>query len=913
MGIAMLFALATSIFNNANNSQLEKLRAQHQDFLDNSPFKANKDLTRKERKAMGLPPNAFYEQMWDLTLDPSTGRPMTERLFQLQSELRQQQVNRGGAGDNTQPWIDRGPNDQGGRTRGIMFDPNDIGNANPADDYTRVFAGGVSGGLWVNDDITDASSPWTLVQGVDSNIAVTVIVPDPSDTKTFYIGSGESYTSGDAIGRGIWKTTDSGATWTNIFGGFDNTSGQFINGIFYINDLVVRDNAGSTELYAAVAGAFFGNGIGFNQWHGLNEMGLYKSIDGGANWSRFAIQHGDGSFKNPNDIEIDIDNNIWFTTTSNSFGNPGGDIYKSTDGITFTLEETIPNAARTELEVSQNDADKFWVAANVSGQAALYTTNNAFTTRTTLNEPNDLDNGIPATDYTRGQAFYDLPIEADANDNLYVGGINLFRSTNDGTSWTQLSKWSNNNNLVTLNNFVHADQHAVVFRPGNDNQAALGCDGGVFFITDANAAASNTPGSIIELNNGYNTIQFYYGSIDEVDGADGDDLAGGTQDNGTQFVNDGSPGDNPYVDPVGGDGGYTEIDGADGYAITTYPGNNSRYVPIPTLPFPGTSITTVTIGGGGDFINQVELDKNLDILYANLSGGPNATFGLERVTEFIPGGPPRANQLLGSGILTNRPSALKVSPYTTTSTTLYVGQRDGTVWRVTNANTGGGTWTNITGPAFVGSVSAIELGQSESEIFVTMFNYGIESIWYSNDAGVTWTSKQGDLPDLPVYCILQNPILPSEVIIGTPLGVWGTPDITTASPQWVQLYNGMRDVPVLDLDVRPSDNIVLASTHGRGFFTSQFTGVPLSVDTNALSNDVKIFPTVSNGNIKVRSLNNLGQASLEVYNISGQKVFTDAIDLNSYENGISLNISSGIYMVKISGESFTKTQKIIIK
>ena len=63
-----------------------------------------------------------------------------------------------------------------------MFDPNDVGNANPSDDYTRVFAGGVSGGLWVNDDITNGNTSWTLVAGAPANISVTKIIYDPNNT-----------------------------------------------------------------------------------------------------------------------------------------------------------------------------------------------------------------------------------------------------------------------------------------------------------------------------------------------------------------------------------------------------------------------------------------------------------------------------------------------------------------------------------------------------------------------------------------------------------------------------------------------------------------------------------------------------------------------------------------------------------
>ena len=194
--IPLLFLLTTGVLyvTDFHKSDVDKLREKHQSFLDNSPFKETKNLSKEDRKALSLPPNAYYEQKWELSIDPNTGRPMPERVDKLQQELRLQRQNRGGGGDNFSPWNDRGPNNIGGRTRGIMFDPNDA-------DFNRVFAGGVSGGLWVNEDITDSNSSWTLVPGIGANISVTAIIYDPNDTNTFYIGSGESYTSGDAVGR----------------------------------------------------------------------------------------------------------------------------------------------------------------------------------------------------------------------------------------------------------------------------------------------------------------------------------------------------------------------------------------------------------------------------------------------------------------------------------------------------------------------------------------------------------------------------------------------------------------------------------------------------------------------------------------------------------------------------------------
>ena len=109
-----------------------------------------------------------------------------------------------------------------------------------------------------------------------------------------------------------------------------------------------------------------------------------------------------------------------------------------------------------------------------------------------------------------------------------------------------------------------------------------------------------------------------------------------------------------------------------------------------------------------------------------------------------------------------------------TSSTLMVGLENGRVLKVENANTANPQWTNLSDSQFLGSVSDIEFGKDENHIFVTFYNYGVESIWYSSDGGENWSAKEGDLPDLPVYNILQSPLDEDEVIIGTELGVWFT-------------------------------------------------------------------------------------------------------------------------------------------
>lgn len=330
---------------------------------------------------------------------------------------------------------------------------------------------------------------------------------------------------------------------------------------------------------------------------------------------------------------------------------------------------------------------------------------------------------------TRGIKFDPNDVDAGNDAVVYVGGIDLFRSSDSGTNWSQISKWSDNNLAALDVSKVHADQHSMVFRPrsGNANKVVFGTDGGIFYSDEITAISGLPSPNITSRNKDYNTVQFYYGTIDPVvAGGDGDDLAGGTRDNGTQFVLDASAGANNFFDPVGVDGGYTEIDNGGSYMIQSYTGNDHRFANYPMF----NTFYMVSSGTGGSFINIAELDKNLDILYSN-----EDTNTIERNSNITAGSSMAVvRTFLTNSLLNSDPTAYKVSTFTAGSTKLFVGLTNGRLLRLDNAD-GASTWNSITGGGFLGSISDIEFGQDETEIFVTIHNYGVTSIWFTTDGG----------------------------------------------------------------------------------------------------------------------------------------------------------------------------------
>ncbi len=816
-------------------TEIEKIQERHYKLVENHPFNTKKQFSKYERLNLGVPPNEYLAYQYLLSINPYTGKSHPENIYKVQQELKEkrayQQRTPGDAIDNQ--WIERGPNNVGGRTRMVMFDPNDM-------THKRVFAGGVSGGLWVNDDITDENSSWTQV-GIDDNLSVTCMAVDPNNSQIMYIGTGELYNPQQALGNGIWKSTDGGATWNNVYqirGTTTNSGTIEVSGTYFMTDIIVRDADGSnvttddSEVFAAIGGSFYSSNP-ISTYIGRNDYGIYKSTDDGANWSQITLDVNGNSVA-PNNFELSTDNTLWLSTTRNINGDGGGRIYSSIDGTSFTLKHTITDGRRTEIAVSKTNTNTVYVLGEVgtiSGSnfvapfISLLKTTDAFATSpTSLTLPNDETSSISADDFTRSQAWYNLVIEVDhSNDAIaYVGGINLFRTTDSGTSWSQLSKTTPSTVLTgTTVSYVHADHHSMAFHPTDSNIAVFGNDGGVFYATSLSAAPTSDT-AIEERNKDYNTIQFYNAAISQT--TDPEYIIGGTQDNGNLFLDEATSGINAAVKTNRGDGTHCFIDKDGGYMLIS---NLYNIIYRYDLPYTGTGVT-IASSSDGRFVNAMALDDNLDILYSN------GDTHLARYTDITTNSPTRTN--ITDALIVNI-SAIKVSPFTTASSKVFLGTRAGKLIKVENANTATPTFTDISGGSFLGNISSVEFGASENEIMVTFYNFGVESIWYTDNGGTTWANKEGNFPDINVRCILMNPLNNDEVIVGSELGVWNTSNFKDASPIWNQSYNGMSNVVVTSLSLRTVDNTILASTFGRGFYTGQFKGNDLTSWTGAIDTD----------------------------------------------------------------------------
>jgi len=1068
-------ALSATIEKNKKGKPSKKileLRKKLAYYQSHSPFSKNACLSKEESGKNGVPPNKYFESEWELTMNPVLGRPTPENLEVIRKELLEERQRilasgrvPGDAVDNA--WVERGPTNVGGRTRAIMFDPNDA---------TRetVFAGGVSGGLWKNTSISISGSTWTRVN-ISDNLNVSCLAYDPNNTNIFYVGTGESWTGGDAGGDGVWKSINGGATWTKVFGGISgaaifttasnltvnspsgvagvypcipNTSfgaaittpitgnivlvndgvsaptslgcsaltngaalsgkialirrgsctfavkvkmaqdagaiavimmnnisgppismggtdttitipsimvsmtdgnlieaalasgavnvtlnpsvpgavsGNIVPGAQHINKIAIRNNAGVSEVFVAAADSYYGD-ANATTYMGANNYGVYKTNNGGSSWALLNLPLTTAGNKHcPNDIEIGADGKVWVATkTSFSRNDGGGKVFCSADGgATFTDKYTVTangGGGRTEIETSATNPNLIYVLAQLKQATAtdgievqIIKTTDGFATTTTPALPAVTLNPAARTDtygFTGAQAWYDLVIEADpSNDQIvYVGGIDLFRSADGAATWNQISTWDSGS-------AVHSDQHAITFKPGNSNTVVFGTDGGVYYGGSL-STATNTSG-ITSRNTGFNVTQFYAVGVaptSTVSGLTNDHFVAGAQDNGSQYFS-GVTGTATSSSRVqGGDGGISLFDqGADKYMITNYVYNQSIYSRLTT----GTSkLLNSESTSNGAFISQMALDSNKDILFSDYSvAGTTTTYGIRRYTNTNPtNATASVKTTITNALITSTVTALTVSKYTTAATTLLAGFKNGKLLRSVNANTttvASVTWTDITGPEFLGSISDVELGASNNDIFVTFHNYNVVNVWYSSDGGTTWENKEGNLPDMPVKCILQNPLKLNEVIIGTELGVWFTTTFDTASPVWFQSFNGMSNVKVTDMDLR-NDNAVYASTYGRGVFSGLFTNGTLATEDFSNKKGVSISPNPSNGVFNISINQYSGNVNIQVVDLNGRIVYSAKNEMFNSEKAIDLkSVESGIYVLRISGGDLNYSQKII--
>ncbi len=722
-----------------------------------------------------------WEQEVEWTRDLSTNTVPRERLLDAQAymlQLKQKSPPHKVAGAiSGVTWSERGPSNVSGRTRAIMVDPNDPSGL-------TVWVGSVGGGIWKTTDISASAPAWTPVNDLFNNIAISSIVHDPSNTSVFYFGTGEGWYNSDAQrGLGIWKSTDGGNTWNQLSATNNST-------YHYIQRLAV---AGNGDLYVAT------------------RSGLRRSTNGGTSFSQ-VLGSGNGSSSNRvSDVEIAADGAIWagigiFSTDGvyrSTTGNAGSWTKLNTGGNGFPTS----GIRRVEIALAPSNAAVAYavVQSGGSGLDEIYRTSNTGSSWTTLAKPNDADGGIPASDFTRSQAWYDFSLVVDPNDAnvVFAGGIDLFKSSNGGSSWQQISHWYGGFGYQ----YVHADQHIAYFQPGSSSTIYFGNDGGIWRSTNATAAIP----TISFRSDNYNVTQYYACAMNPT--AYSHQFLAGAQDNGTQRYD--NAGINATVEVTGGDGCFCHIDQSNAnYQFSSYVYSNYY-----RSTNGGASFSSISNNNNGYFVNPSDYDNDDHHLYASYTSGRYSRILNVRTSTSL------SSVLIGAF---NGGRVTHVSCSPNTANRVFFGLNNGDIVRVDNAHSGGPSASNITGAGMPnGTVSCIAIEDgNDNHLVATYSNYGANSVWETTNGGSSWTSVEGNLPDMPVRWALFDPNNASQVLLATELGVWSTDMLSGGATNWGPSNTGMANTRTDMLQIRSSDNLVAAATHGRGLYTSDVFTTP---------------------------------------------------------------------------------------
>jgi len=731
------------------------------------------------------------------------------------------------AGIRPASWNALGPYNAGGRIRSILIDPSD-----PA----FMWIGSVGGGIFVT---SDGGAIWSAVSGFATNLSVSTMVMDPTNSKIMYAGTGEGFGNVDALqGAGVFKSTDLGVTWTQL-PSTDPT-----------NPIVCATYAGCPWTFVNRLAI---SPDGTTILAGTNN-GCQRSTDGGATWTP-------RSFNPVEDIDfhpIDSSKAVYGGVGLASYSTDGGQTWNN---ATFTPAITgngvgTSNGGRVELAYAHTNNHIIYAAVD-NNNGDIYRSLDDGQTYTRVNTGTNFF--LSGNALFGDQGWYDNALWVNPLDAsfLIVGGIDLWRSTDAGSTFSKISDWTQAPLGTRSGTSVHADHHVIVAAPGFDNKfnqtVYFGNDGGI--SATLNVSTVTQTSGWFSLNDLLGNTQLFSAAGNVSTGV----IVAGAQDNSTLRYHGEPQGWSPIF---GGDGGVCAAD--------------------PTTTDPKTSI----FYGEYSYL-QVFRSKDGGDTASYIDGGlcdAGSTTTAQFVSPFILD-PNNANTMLAGGlslwrstnVTATTPTWVRIKAPGTTGISaiavalgnpgfIVVAHNNGQVFLTQNGNAvpvlsassicptpvapppsgtptptftpaptpNVPTWTNITKtlPArYVGRI-AIDVTKNPSWIYVAFGGFNSDNLYRSTDLGQTWATVTGSgstgLPAVPIYSLTLNPLDPDIIYAGTEVGIFISED---AGATWELPQDGPANIAVEDLTWMGTD--LLASTHGRGLYRA--SGIPgLFVDCNAV-------------------------------------------------------------------------------
>ncbi len=761
------------------------------------------------------------------------------------------------------PWIFAGPDNIGGRITDLE---------SPAGHPEIIYVGGSTGGILKT---TDSGNTWTNLFSNVPVVSVGDIAIDPNHPDTVWCGTGEANSSSFSfLGDGMYRSTDAGATWQHM--GLTNSA--------YIGRVIV-DYSNSNRIFVAALGNLFTT---------TDQRGVYRSSDGGQTWDRVLFLTDSTSavdlVQHPTDPQT-LYASMWERCRGlvyrRSFGQSSG-LWKSSDGGTTWTEMTngLPkgsNVGRIGIDISKSNPDvlyAFYDMDNLEVRVYKSIDGGASWTRTS-------DGALQQMNSNFGWYFGQVRIDPGNPDRVFVGGVDLFRTENGGTSWNDVTAYS-----------IHVDNHAFCFL---QNKSMLeGNDGGLYLTT--------THGNTWTKINNLPLTQFY--AID-IDYLAPERIYGGTQDNNS--IRTWTGGTSDWQAILGGDGMYSLVDYTNSNIIyceyqygnlfrSDDGGNNMNYISGPM---------------SGDRVNWS----------APLAMHPQAPFvlyfGTYRVWKSMDYGD---TWQAVSGDLTHGGNnyyytltTIDVSPVN--PSVVVAGTGDGKVQISVND---GQTWQDISAGLPVRWVTQVKADPFDAQtIYVTLSGFrwdeALPHVFKTTDLGQHWTDISGNLPEFPVDAIAVDPDIPGRLFVGTDAGLYGS---SNDGQTWSWIWDGLPAVPICALKIHAPTRTIVAGTYGLSCYKASLddilTGIPASEKNEKLALSVSPNPVQDQARLSFY-LPADDHITVSIYALNGsivKQVYDGNLPQGRQKISCTLgnegkNIPSGLYIIEVKGKHSSGSLKML--
>jgi photosystem II stability/assembly factor-like uncharacterized protein len=687
-----------------------------------------------------------------------------------------------------------------------------------------------SGGVWktMNSGVT-----WTPIFDGENSYSTGCVIIDPNNPHTVWVGTGEDVGGRHVgFGDGIYKSTNGGKSWTNM--GLKSSE--------HISRIIVHPE-NSDVVFVSAQGPLWSSG---------GERGLYKSTDGGASWKKVL---GGNEWTGVTDLVMDPRDPDWMyaatwqrhrNVASYMGGGPGSGIHRSTDGGETWEKMTsgIPgsNLGKIGLAISPQNPDIIYAAIELD--------------RTTGGIFMSADRGKSWTKQSStvsgatGPHYYqELYASPHAEGRLYLMDSRTQVSEDHGRTFRRMNESGK-----------HSDNHSLNFRDDDPDYLLIGTDGGIYESFDLAQNwrfIANLP-----------LTQYYKVAVD--DSEPFYFIYGGTQDNGSH----GGPSRTDTQHGIRNADWFKTL-GADGHQSATEPGNpDIMYAETQqgglhrVDRITGEQVYIQPQPGEGEGPERFNWDAPIlvsphdpaRIYFAShrvwrsddrgdswRPVSPDLTRDQERMELPIMGKVQSWDNPWDYNAMSEYNTITSLAESPLQEGLIYAGTDDGIIQVSVD---GGQNWQRLE----VGSISGIPATAFVNDIRADLFDANTvyaaldnhkfgdfkPYLIKSTNAGRSWTSISGDLPDRTlVWRLVQDHVNKELLFAATEFGIYFTID---GGRRWIKLKGDMPTISFRDVTIQRRENDLVGASFGRGFYVMDDYTPLRQVSEEVLSREATLFP-----------------------------------------------------------------------